>query len=176
MDWLDEILQQENKQLIKESITKKLEEQFVDKKEMERLQQENQRFLEKEEQLEQQFQQYQKNQQQLEEYKKELDKQQQKVQLERKQAAVDMEILKAGGKSLQAIRGFIDLDKVELEENGTVLGLDLESLKQSEGYLFHQSSESIRGLKATLPHPSPNPFLEPGQMDFETYKNWRNQQ
>ena len=63
----------------------------------------------------------------------------------KKDAAVDAAIMQARGKNAKAIRALLDLDKITLREDGTLEGLDLESLKKSDGYLFDTVQTVTRG-------------------------------
>lgn len=63
----------------------------------------------------------------------------------KKDAAVDAAIMQAKGKNAKAIRALLDLDKVTLREDGTLEGLDLETLKKSDGYLFDTVQTVTRG-------------------------------
>ena len=54
----------------------------------------------------------------------------------RKNSAVDIAIMQAKGRNLKAIKALIDMEKVTLKEDGSIDGLDLDALKQSDGYLF----------------------------------------
>lgn len=67
----------------------------------------------------------------------------------RKEAAVDVAILRAGGRNVKAIRALLDLDKVVLLEDGSLQGLDLEALKASDGYLFYADAWERRGTGFT---------------------------
>lgn len=54
----------------------------------------------------------------------------------RKNSAIDMAILQAKGRNPKAIKALLDMDKIKLKEDGTLEGLDLESIKKSDSYLF----------------------------------------
>ena len=54
----------------------------------------------------------------------------------RKNSAVDIAIMQAKGRNPKAIKALIDMEKVTLKEDGTIDGLDIDALKQSDGYLF----------------------------------------
>jgi len=62
-----------------------------------------------------------------------------------KNNAVDMAILKAGGKNSKAIKALLEMDKISLEEDGTIEGLDLDALKKSDDYLFTKIETRIEG-------------------------------
>lgn len=63
----------------------------------------------------------------------------------RRDAAVDREILRAGGRNVKAIRALINLDQVVLNEDGSLSGLDLDALKVSDSYLFNLESWDTMG-------------------------------
>ena len=62
-----------------------------------------------------------------------------------KNNAVDIAILAAGGKNAKAIKALLDMEKITLKEDGTLEGLDLTGLKESDGYLFTQETTEIKG-------------------------------
>ena len=61
---------------------------------------------------------------------------------ELKDAAVEKAIAEAGGRNAKAIKALIDMEKVVLNDDGTVGGLDIESIRKSDGYLFNKE-ESV---------------------------------
>lgn len=83
-----------------------------------------------------------------EKYKTETEKFNKKMADAAKNNAVDMAIMAAGGKNAKAIKALLDLDKVTLKEDGTLEGLDLKGLKESDGYLFTQETTEIKGTGA----------------------------
>lgn len=66
-----------------------------------------------------------------------------------KHNAVDLAILKAGGKNTKAIKALLDMEKISLKEDGTLEGLDLAALQASDGYLFTQETKEISGTGMT---------------------------
>ena len=82
-------------------------------------------------------------------YKKETEEMTKKLADTAKNNAVDMEILKAGGKNAKAIKALLDMDKINLKDDGTLEGLDLNGLKESDGYLFTQETRQISGTGVT---------------------------
>ena len=66
----------------------------------------------------------------------------------KKTAAVDMAILQAKGKNPKAIKALLDMDKINLKDDGTLEGLDLEGLKKSDGYLFDTETVITKGTGA----------------------------
>lgn len=81
-----------------------------------------------------------------EKYKLDTENLQKQYQNSRKNSAIDMEILKAKGKNTKAIKALLNMDKITLKEDGTLAGLDLESLKKSDGYLFEIEQTHRQGL------------------------------
>ena len=57
-----------------------------------------------------------------------------------------MEILKAKGKNTKAIKALLDMENITLKEDGTLIGLDLEGLKKSDGYLFEIEQTHREGI------------------------------
>lgn len=66
-----------------------------------------------------------------------------------KHSAVDMAILKAGGRNTKAIKALLDMEKISMKEDGSLAGLDLKALQESDGYLFTQESREIHGTGMT---------------------------
>ena len=66
-----------------------------------------------------------------------------------KDHAVDLEIFKAGGKNVKAIKALLDMDKIMLKEDGGLDGLDLDALRERESYLFTQETRQIVGTGFT---------------------------
>ena len=60
----------------------------------------------------------------------------------------DMANVQAKGKNPKAIKALLDMDKINLKDDGTLEGLDLEGLKKSDGYLFDTETVIIRGTGA----------------------------
>ena len=57
-----------------------------------------------------------------------------------------MEIMKAKGKNTKAIKALLDMENITLKEDGTLIGLDLEGLKKSDGYLFEVEQTHRQGI------------------------------
>lgn len=51
-------------------------------------------------------------------------------------AALDAAITAAGGRNVKAVKALLKTDGLKLKDDGTIDGLDLEAIKQSDGYLF----------------------------------------
>jgi len=66
-----------------------------------------------------------------------------------KNSAIDMAIFKAKGKNIKAIKALLDIEKISLKEDGTLEGLDLESLKKTDGYLFDLETKKSVGTGFT---------------------------
>lgn len=71
-----------------------------------------------------------------EKYKTEKSGYDKKISDMAKSNAVDMAIMQAKGKNSKAIKALLDMDKINLKDDGSIDGLDLEGLKKSDGYLF----------------------------------------
>ena len=64
-------------------------------------------------------------------------------------AALDAAIHGAKGRNPKAIKALIDRDKLELRDDGTLKGLDLEALKKSDAYLFEIETTVDEGQGAS---------------------------
>lgn len=62
-----------------------------------------------------------------------------------KEHAIDLELMKAKGRNLKAIKALIDMDNVTLTEDGALSGLDLEGLQKESPYLFDTEQRSVSG-------------------------------
>ena len=67
-------------------------------------------------------------------YKADTENLQKQYENSRKESAIDMAILQAKGRNPKAIKALLDMEKIKLKEDGTLEGLDLESVKKSDGY------------------------------------------
>lgn len=81
-----------------------------------------------------------------EKYKTDTQNLQKQYQDSRKNSAIDMEIMKAKGKNTKAIKALLDMENITLKEDGTLIGLDLEGLKKSDGYLFEVEQTHREGI------------------------------
>lgn len=82
-------------------------------------------------------------------YKAETESLSKKIDEVVKNSAVDMAIYKANGKNAKAIKALIDMEKVTVKEDGTVVGLDLESIKKTDRYLFDVETKQSVGTGFT---------------------------
>ncbi|HCT64276.1 MAG TPA: hypothetical protein DIC60_03235 [Lachnospiraceae bacterium] len=71
-----------------------------------------------------------------EKYTSETEVLNKKISDSQKESAIDLAIFKAKGKNPKAIKALLDMEKITLKADGSLEGLDLESLKKSDGYLF----------------------------------------
>lgn len=62
----------------------------------------------------------------------------------RKNAAIEMAIAKAKAKNTKAVKALLEADKLEVNEDGTIKGLDeqLTKLKESDPYLFEEENNN----------------------------------
>ncbi|MCI1999564.1 MAG: phage scaffolding protein [Clostridia bacterium] len=88
-----------------------------------------------------------------EKYKTEKTGYDKKISDMAKNNAVDMAILQAKGKNSKAIKALLDMDKINLKDDGSIDGLDLEGLKKSDSYLF--DVEEIKNVSNGF-HPGDN--------------------
>lgn len=79
-------------------------------------------------------------------YKLDTENLQKQYENSRKNSAIDMEILKAKGKNTKTIKALLDMENITLKEDGTLVGLDLDSLKKSDGYLFEIEQTHREGI------------------------------
>lgn len=66
-----------------------------------------------------------------------------------KSNAIDMAILKAGGKDPKEIKVNLDMNKIIVDKNGNIEGLDLQQLKKSKPYLFNIEQKKTEGTGIT---------------------------
>lgn len=80
-----------------------------------------------------------------EKYKKDTESLNKTILDNQKNNAIEMAIMQAKGRNPKAIKALLDLDKISLKEDGTIEGLDLESLKETDSYLFDVETKSNIG-------------------------------
>lgn len=158
MKWLQELLEKEkDSQELEKKIAEKLKQEYVPKRDYDGV-------LEAKKGLEGQIAQRDADIKTLKEgakdnkeLQKEYEALQQKYKLDtenlqkqyensRKNSAIDMEIMKAKGRNATAIKALLDIDKIKLKDDGTLDGLDLDSLKKSDGYLFEIEQTHREGI------------------------------
>lgn len=69
----------------------------------------------------------------------------------RKMAAIEREILAAGGRNVKAILALIDLEEVTFDGK-KLKGLDLEAVKAEAPYLFHEKEKKTQGTGTAKGH------------------------
>ena len=74
--------------------------------------------------------------------------------------ALDVAIIDAKGRSTKAVKAFLDYGKLKLKDDGTIDGLDLDTLKKNEPYLFEaiaeiQAAETSRRRRESRPRITP---------------------
>jgi len=90
-------------------------------------------------------------------YKSETESLTKKISDNQKNSAIDMAILGAKGKNAKAIKALLDMEKINVKEDGTLDGLDLEGLKETDSYLFDIETKTSVGTGFTKGSPA-----EPG--------------
>lgn len=85
-------------------------------------------------------------------------------------AALDAAIIAAGGKNTKAVKALLSTDKLKLNKDGTLDGLDLESVKASDGYLFSVTETTQQGSGSG--GGGHEEISEPPE-DYNAYKKWR---
>lgn len=157
MEWLKELLQEtENGTELAKKITKEIQGNYILKEEYSTI------AMEKEE-LEKQLkirdtdlvelQKAAKGQAELEKqyqdlqakYKADMEGLQQKIHQNKKESALDLAILKAKGRDPKEIKVHLNMEKINLKENGELEGFDLEELKKTKGYLFEEEKFIFTG-------------------------------
>ncbi len=78
-------------------------------------------------------------------YKQDTETLQKRYEESRKHSAIDVAIMQAKGKNTKAIKALLDIDNITLKEDGTLQGLDLDSIKKSDSYLFDIEQTRIEG-------------------------------
>lgn len=73
----------------------------------------------------------------------------QEYALKERDRAVDLAIVQAKGRNPKAIKALLDLDKITLNADGTLAGLDLEGIKKSDSYLFELVERVTEGTGFT---------------------------
>lgn len=85
--------------------------------------------------------------------------------------AIDNALTAAGAKNLKAVRALLDLDKLQLGEDGKLQGWleQLEALQKSDGYLFAAAQQpTFRGFQpGAASDGRPGGNLEPAKMNYE---------
>lgn len=68
---------------------------------------------------------------------------------QRVNSALDLALVTAKAKNTKAVKALLDLDKAELNEDGTIKGLDeqLKAVAESDPYLFESQAANVKGLK-----------------------------
>jgi len=84
----------------------------------------------------------------------------------------DLEILKAGGRNIKAIKALIDMNEAFIDEDGLLGGVDISAVKDAAPYLFNREENVIEGAGAYVSGRKKSK-ADPKSMDYETYKKWR---
>jgi hypothetical protein len=85
--------------------------------------------------------------------------------------AIEKSLTGAKAKNLKAVKALLDLENVELLEDGSIKDLDkqIQTLKESEesSFLFNteDTTPSLRGVKPSEGNPNPTP-KDPSQMNY----------
>ncbi len=76
--------------------------------------------------------------------------------------AVDRALAAAGARNNKAVKGLIDMSKVKLGEDGSLVGFDeqLSEVKKSDGYLFMEKQQTKQTFKGFQPGASGD--IKPG--------------
>jgi len=85
--------------------------------------------------------------------------------------AIDNALTAAGAKNLKAVRVLLDMEKLQLGEDGKLQGWpeQLEALQKSDGYLFAETQQpTFRGFQSGAASDGrPGGNLEPAKMNYE---------
>lgn len=108
------------------------------------------------------------------EFTSRIEELQKENEIQRKNHAVDIEIIKAKGKNIKAVKALIDLEKVKIKEDGSIEGLDLEGLKKSDSYLFDIEKVTREGTGFTVGK-RVEQVKDPKNMNYEEYQAYHEQ-
>lgn len=148
-EWLKEILGESYTDEADKKVADKLGELFVTKADFNAV---NEKKIELEEKAKRfgDNSQLQKQYDELKDkYKAETESLNRKIDDVVKNSAIDMAIYREKGKNAKAIKALIDMEKVTVKEDGTIVGLDLESIKKTDGYLFDVETKQSVGTGFT---------------------------
>lgn len=111
--------------------------------------------------------------------------QKEKYERQRKQdrinSAVELALTQEKARNQKAAKALLDLENVELDEDGNVKGLDeqIEAIKESDAYLFDievEDDDETEPPSGAEPGSSkskkPGGELDPKNMTFEQYQEW----
>lgn len=73
-----------------------------------------------------------------------------------KRYLIEKEIAKAGGRNPKAIMALLDMEKIGVDEEGLLTGLDLTELMESDPYLFDIVKKSVEGTGGRRAEPKIN--------------------
>lgn len=149
MNWLNEILKNtENNEVLAKLIEDGIKEEFVPKIEYEVLKHENNVLnnmvndykdcIENDEY----FEKYNEISRRFDEETARLNG---IIDENRKNYMVEREIAKAGGRNAKAIIALLDMDNIFVDENGKLVGLEIEKLMESDPYLFEIKEKKFEG-------------------------------
>lgn len=83
-----------------------------------------------------------------EDYDNEIQKRDTANQNEKRDHAVDIAIMQAKGKNPKAIKALLDMEKITINEDGKVEGVDLSPIQKSDSYLFDTETVTTTGTGA----------------------------
>lgn len=83
-----------------------------------------------------------------EEHDNEIQKRETANQSEKRDHALDIAIMQAKGKNPKAIKALLDMEKITINEDGKVEGIDLSPIQKTDSYLFDTETVSTSGTGA----------------------------
>ena len=86
----------------------------------------------------------------IEKYEKQIEELKREIETERANAMLEKEILSQGGRNAKAILAIIGEGDILKDENGKVVGINLENAKQTAPYLFSSIEKKVEGTGATV--------------------------
>jgi hypothetical protein len=90
---------------------------------------------------------------QIEDYKNKMADKDSQIQKIKYDAKLEIALNGANAKNIRALRGLLDMDKIVLDDNGDISGLEeqLSSLKETDSYLFNEDNKpaGLGGKKNT---------------------------
>lgn len=144
-NWLKELIGEAYTEQIDQEVTKHLEHSFVSRKDFDTVTQEKQQLYQKLKDFDKASVEVERLLEENKEFQNQIALLQSENQSIQKNAAIDLALTQAKGRNLRAIKALIDMDKVTLNEDGVLKGLDLEAIHQSAPYLFDTVEKTTRG-------------------------------
>lgn len=100
---------------------------------------------------------------QIEDYKTKMEDKDNQIKKIQYDAKLEVELNKANARSIKALRAMLEMDKITMDENGAIVGLEeqITALRESDDYLFVEGNRpaGLGSNKNNLrTNPTKNPF------------------